>query len=69
MHDPSDLRDLLRDELAQRRESGFELGPLQAGATDALEEASGPDDERLLLHLERLESTTRAVRLALRGGR
>jgi ADP-ribosylglycohydrolase len=60
MHDASDLRDLLRDELAQRRESGFELGTLEAAATRALDGASGPDDERLVAHLERVEATTRA---------
>ena len=59
MHDPSDLRDLLRYELAQRRESGFEIGSLEGAATDALEKAGGPDDERLLVHLERLEASTR----------
>src|SRR5687767_11306662 len=61
MHDPSDLRDLLRDELAQRRESGFEIGTLEAAATHALDDASEPDDERLLVHLERLEASTRAA--------
>ena len=61
MHDPSDLRDLLRYELEQRRESGFEIGSLEAAATDALGEASGPDDERLLAHLERLDASTRAT--------
>ena len=60
MHDASDLRDLLRDELAQRRESGFEIGSVEAAAIDALGEASGPDDERLLAHFERLEASTRA---------
>ena len=61
MHDASDLRDLLKDELAQRRESGFEVGTLDATATRALADASGPDDERLLVHLDRLEASTRAA--------
>ena len=61
MHDSSDLRDLLRYELAQRRESGFEIGSLEGAATDALGEAGGPDDERLLVHLERLEAEHRSA--------
>lgn len=61
MHDAADLRDLLRYELAQRRESGFEIGSLESDATQALQRASGPDDERLLVHLERLEASTQAA--------
>jgi len=61
MHEVGDLRDLLRYELAQRRESGFEIGTMEAAATQALERASGPDDERLLTHLERLEASVRAA--------
>src|SRR5687768_531206 len=61
MHEPSDLRDLLRYELAQRRESGFELRTLEAAATKSLDDASGPDDARLLANLEQLETTTRAA--------
>ena len=61
MHDASDLRDLLRYELAQRRESGFEIATMEAAATKALDRASGPDDDRLLAHLKRLVATTRAA--------
>ena len=59
MHDSGDLRDLLRYELAQRRESGFEVRAMEAAVTQALDAASGPDDNRLLAHLERLDASTR----------
>ena len=59
MHDAGDLRDLLRYELSQRRESGFEIGSIEAAATQALDRASGPDDDRLMAHLERLDASTR----------
>ena len=61
MHDAGDLRDLLRYELAQRRESGFELGTVEASAMRALETANGPADERLLAHLERLDASIRGA--------
>jgi len=61
MHEAGDLRDLLRYELAQRRESGFEIGSMEAAATQALDRASGSDDDRLLTHLEGLEGSVRAA--------
>lgn len=60
MHDASDLRDLLRYEIAQRRESGFAVEAIAAEAVRALGAATGPDDHRLLSYLERLENSERA---------
>ena len=61
MHDATDLRDLLRYELQQRRESGFVIETMEAAATQALDRASGPGDDRLVAHLERLDASTRAA--------
>lgn len=61
MHDASDLRDLLRYEIAQRRESGFAIEAFAADAMRALQGASGPDDRRLLQQLEHLEGSQRAA--------
>lgn len=59
MHDASDLRDLLADELTHRRESGYAVDVLEADARRALAEARGPGDPALLDQLERVEATER----------
>lgn len=59
MHDASDFRDLLADELTQRRESGYMVDGVEADARRALQDASGPGDPALLDHLGRVEATDR----------
>ncbi|HEX6026209.1 MAG TPA: ADP-ribosylglycohydrolase family protein [Solirubrobacter sp.] len=55
MHDVLDLRELLSDEIVQRRESGYELD----GAAASLEPDSVPSDE-LARRLDELESLRRS---------
>ena len=59
MHDASDFRDLLADELTQRLESGYLVERVEADARRALADARGPNDPALLDHLERVEATER----------
>ena len=51
-HDALDLRDLVADELAQRRETGYDVAGLEAAVTQALRDGSAPLGE-LLDRLER----------------
>jgi ADP-ribosylglycohydrolase len=53
MHDVLDLRDILADELLQRRESGYEVDDLAGAVERATVDGSGTDRERLLEELER----------------
>jgi ADP-ribosylglycohydrolase len=59
VHDPLDLRDLLADELAQRRESGYRVDGLVPAIAEALRQARGPTDVALEALLVALEATTR----------
>ena len=56
MHDAVDLRDLVAGELAQRRESGYEVGGLEAAVAAALADGSVP----LMEVLDRLERAPRS---------
>lgn len=56
MFDPLDLRELVADELAQRRESGYQVEALDAEVTDAVERG---DAAELAAMLGRLEQTSR----------
>jgi ADP-ribosylglycohydrolase len=53
VHDVLDLRDILADELAQRRESGFDVSDLEEAVRDAISDGS---DERRSSLLDDLES-------------
>jgi ADP-ribosylglycohydrolase len=55
MHDVVDLRDLVAGELAQRRESGYDVSGLQTAVEAALGDGSAPLDELL----DRLEQAPR----------
>jgi ADP-ribosylglycohydrolase len=57
MHDPVDLRDLVAGELAQRRETGHEVGGLEAEVELALDDGAAALDELL----DRLERAPRAA--------
>jgi ADP-ribosylglycohydrolase len=61
VHDPLDLRDVLADELDQRRQSGYEVEELAGEVNAALRNANGPDDPSLFTQLRRLIDTKRAV--------
>ena len=61
MHDPLDPRDVLADELDQRRQSGYEVEAVADGVAATLRDASGRDDPSLFTQLERLGETTRAA--------
>jgi ADP-ribosylglycohydrolase len=61
VHDPLDLRDVLADELDQRRQSGYEVEGLADGVAAALRNASGRDDPSLVTLLQRLSETKRAA--------
>jgi ADP-ribosylglycohydrolase len=52
VHDVLDPKDLLADELAQRRESGHDVAALEAPVSDALETAAPDELERLLVEVE-----------------
>lgn len=52
MHDVLDLADILADELAERRESGFEVSDLESAVRDAISGGSAKEQERLLEELE-----------------
>jgi ADP-ribosylglycohydrolase len=54
MYDPLNLRDLVTDELVARRESGHQVGDLEAEVAAAADRA---DDEQLVALLDRLEAT------------
>jgi ADP-ribosylglycohydrolase len=53
VHDVLDVRNVLADELAQRRESGFEVADLEASVREALSDGSSAQCEHLLEELER----------------
>ncbi|MEA2650500.1 MAG: hypothetical protein QOI85_221, partial [Chloroflexota bacterium] len=61
MHDPLDLRDVLADELDQRRQSGYEVEGVADGVVAALRNARGRDDPSLVTLLRRLSETRRAA--------
>lgn len=61
MHDASDLRDVLADELTQRRQSGHVVDGLEAEASAALAKADGPRDTALLPYIERAEASRRSA--------
>ena len=52
MHNVLDLADILSDELAQRRESGFDVGDLDGPVRDATSNGSAGEQEKLLDELE-----------------
>ena len=52
MHDVLDLADILADELAQRRESGFDVGDMEGPVRDAVANGSIGEREKLLDELE-----------------
>jgi hypothetical protein len=56
MYDPLNLRDLVADELVALRESGYQLGELEAEVAAATDRG---DDESLVALLDRLAATTR----------
>lgn len=56
MHDAVDLRDLVANELVQRRESGYEVAGLEAAVAAALADGSAPLGELL----DRLEQAPRS---------
>ena len=60
MHDPLDLRDVLADELDQRRQSGYQVEDVADGVIATLRSANGPTDPSLVTQLGRLTDTTRA---------
>jgi ADP-ribosylglycohydrolase len=53
MHNVLDLADILSDELAQRRESGFDVADLERRVQDAVSEGSVAERELLLDELDR----------------
>jgi hypothetical protein len=57
VHDALDLRDLVADEVAQRRESGFDVSSVEADAERAI--ALPALDAELARLLQRTESTPR----------
>src|SRR5687767_11390436 len=57
MHDALDLRDLVANELVQRRESGYEVTELEAAVELALGDGSAPLGELL----DRLEQAPRST--------
>jgi hypothetical protein len=57
MHDAVDLRDLVANELVQRRESGYEVAGLEAVVVAALADGSAPLGELL----DRLEQAPRSA--------
>jgi len=57
VHDARDLRDLLADELTERRNDGFDVTSLEPAVAAALAEASGPCDPRLAAPLDSFEAT------------
>ncbi len=61
MHDPLDLRDVLADELDQRRQSGYEVEGVADGVAAALRNAEGRADPSLVTQLRRLSETGRAA--------
>ena len=52
MHDVLDLRDILADELLQRRESGFDVEDLETAVKEANSNGSDAERERVLEELE-----------------
>jgi ADP-ribosylglycohydrolase len=52
VYDPLNLADILTDELAQRRESGFEVADLEDAVGLAIQRGARPQQERLLEQLE-----------------
>jgi ADP-ribosylglycohydrolase len=52
VHDVLDLGDILSDELAQRRESGFDVADLEADVQAAVENGSSEEREKLLGELQ-----------------
>jgi ADP-ribosylglycohydrolase len=52
LHDVLDLADILADELAERREAGFEVADLEEAVRDAISGGSAKQQERLLEELE-----------------
>jgi hypothetical protein len=63
MHDALDLRDLVADELAQRRETGYEVAGLEAEVELALRDGAAP----LGALLDRLEQVSRLEDWPVRG--
>ena len=61
MHDPLDLRDVVADELDQRRQSGYEVEDVAGEVISAVRGATGPDDPSLVTQLRRLNDTKRAA--------
>ena len=61
MHDPLDLRDVLADELDQRRQSGYQVEDVADEVIATLSSAIGPDDQSLVTLLRRLTDTRRAT--------
>lgn len=59
MHDARDLRDLLADELAERRSDGFDITGLESDIAGALDAAAGPRDPLLGVLLDRLDEAAR----------
>lgn len=59
MHDASDFRDLVADELAERRADGFDVIALEPEVAAALDASTGPRDHRLEVLLDRLDATIR----------
>jgi ADP-ribosylglycohydrolase len=53
VHDVLDLRDILTDELAQRRESGYDVDDLEGAVKEATSNGSVAERERVLEELER----------------
>jgi len=52
MHDVLDLRDILADELLQRRESGYDVDDLEGSVKEATSNGSSAERERVLDELE-----------------
>ena len=52
MHDVLDLRDILADELLQRRESGYDVDDLEGAVKEATSNGSPAERERVLDELE-----------------
>lgn len=59
MHDPLSIRDLLADELDQRRQAGFEIGEIEPVARRALEADPVTSERVLEEHLDALERSAR----------
>jgi ADP-ribosylglycohydrolase len=59
VHDARDLRDLLADELAERRADGYDVTTFESDVAAALAEASGPRDPIHDTLLSQLEATAR----------